>query len=284
MEAFVNVRMREFWRRYKRNKQAVFGLLFICFAVFLAVFAPFISPYDPLQVEAGVPFSPPSMEHPFGTDDIGKDILSGVIHGARTSLFVGFLAGALSMIIGVVVGAISGYCGGKIDSLLMRISEVFLIIPGLFISLLIIAIFGRSLWNIILVIGMLSWPSCARLVRAEFLSLKEREFVEAARALGASDFRLTFSEILPNATPPIVVNASIQVSVAILLEAALSFLGLSDPNVISWGSLLNNAQRLLRLAWWTAVFPGIALTFTTFALNLVGDGLNDALNPRLKER
>lgn len=274
--------LRDFWRRYKRNRLAVAGLIVTSSFVVLALVAPLVSPYDPQRM-VGSTFDYPSGEHPLGTDDLGRDLYSGVLHGARISLLVGFLAAATSILIGVIIGALSGYYGGKTDDLLMRIVELFLVIPRFFLALILVALFGSSLWNVILVIGILSWPGTARLVRAEFLSLKEREFVEAARALGAGNRNLMLDEILPNASSPIIVNGSLEVARAILLEAGLSFLGLGDPTLPSWGAMLSNAQTFVRQAWWMAVFPGLSIFLVVLGLNLVGDGLNDALNPRLRE-
>ena len=187
-----------------------------------------------------------------------------------------------STVIGLTIGSIAGYFGGRADNVLMRITEMFQILPQFFLAIIVVALFGSSLWNIVFVIGILTWPVTARLLRAEFMTLKGREFVDAARALGMSDFDLITREILPNALPPIIVNASLQISGAILLEASLSFLGLGDPDAMSWGIMLHNAQEYFNRAWWMAAFPGLALFATTLALNLTGDGLNDALNPKLR--
>jgi peptide/nickel transport system permease protein len=211
-------------------------------------------------------------------------MLSGIIYGARVSLVVGLAAAITSAAIGVVIGSISGFFGGWVDSFLMRLTELFTIIPRFFLAVVMVALFGNSIGWLIFVIGILSWPNIARVVRGEFLSLREREFVEAARALGFGNGHIIFSEILPNTISAVTVLASLQVAQAILLEAGLSFFGLGDPNLTSWGKLLNDSQRFLRQAWWMSVFPGTAILLSVLGFNLVGDGLNDALNPRLKER
>lgn len=268
------------WTRFRRKTTAVIGLVGAGFFVAVALLAPLLAPYGMLDM--GPSFQPPCAGHLLGTDSLGSDVLSNVIYGARTSLIVGLCAVVTSTIIGLTVGAISGYFGGRTDNILMRITEMFQVLPQFFLAIIIVALFGSSIWNIVFVIGILTWPVTARLLRAEFLTLRKREFVEAARALGMSDFDLIVREILPNALPPIIVNASLQISGAILLEASLSFLGLGDPNAMSWGIMLHNAQEYFNRAWWMAAFPGLALFITTLALNLTGDGLNDALNPRLR--
>ncbi len=272
-----------FWKRYRKNRAAVFGLGLICFFVLIALLAPIIAKTGPFKIGTAT-FMPPSETHYMGTDNLGRDIFSQVVFGARISLMVGFLAASTSAVIGTLVGAISGFFGGKIDETLMRITEMFQIIPRFVLAIVIVALFGSSIWYVIFVIGILSWPSIARLVRAEFLSLKEQEFVEAARSVGVGKLAIIFREILPNASAPIIIALTLQVAGAIELEAGLSFLGLSDPNVMSWGRILHNAQSYLRNAWWMAFFPGLSIFFTALGANLVGDGLNDALNPRLKER
>lgn len=277
-------RLIDFWKRYSRNKAAVAGLLLVLFMILIAFFGPFLAPYDPLSVGSGTAFSPPTSKNLMGTDDLGRDTYSGLLHASRVSLAVGFLAVTTSTLIGVIVGATSGYAGGLIDDILMRITELFQVIPRLFLVLVLVAVFGPSFWSIVFVIGILSWPPTARLIRAEYLSIKEMQFVEAARSLGAKDRDIIFIEILPNAISPVIVNASLQVAAAILLESSLSFLGLGDPNVVSWGLMLKNALPLFRHAWWTALFPGVAISLTTIGFNLCGDGLNDALNPKLYRR
>jgi peptide/nickel transport system permease protein len=247
------------------------------------VIGPLVAPVHPLDLSEEA-FGPPSRAHPLGTDNIGRDVLSGVIYGARASLLVGCLAVLTSMLIGVTTGAAAGFYGGRIDDSLMRVTEIFQVLPRFFLAILMVAFFGPRLGNVIAVIGLLTWPETARLVRAEFLVLIRREFVEAARALGRGDMGLIARDMLPNALPPLIVSASLQVSGAILLEAGLSFLGLGDPNFVSWGFMLHQSQEFFHQAWWMAAFPGGALFATALGLNLVGKGLNDALNPRLRTR
>lgn len=273
-----------FWRQYSKNRAAVAGLFLLAAICVIAIAAPVITWYPPLKSAVGTPFVPPTANHPFGTDDLGRDIYSNVVYGARTSLVVGLLAAGISALTGIFVGATSGYYGGKIDDLLMRTCEIFLVLPTFLLALIIVAVFGTNINNIIVAIAIVSWPRTARLLRAEFLTFKEREFVEAARVLGSRHIDIMLSEILPNAIFPVIVNASLEVATAILTEAGLSFLGAGDPNVPSWGLMLNNAQSYLRVAWWMAAFPGAMLLLTCLSLNLVGDGLNDYFNPRLKER
>lgn len=264
-----------------RRRLAVIGAISFLFMCLVALFGPLLIPASPFQLTDDRLVGP-SGAHPLGTDNLGRDILTGVVHGARTSLLVGLLATGIAVVIGGLMGALAGYYRGRVDDLIMRTTEVFQVIPRFFLALVIVAIFGATLWGIIAVIAVLSWPEIARLLRAEFLSLRERQFVEAARAYGASDARLIFREILPNGLSPVIVAASLMVASSILLEAGLSFLGLGDPNVMSWGTMLNNSQQYIRRAPWMAVFPGVAIFLTTFGLSLVADGLNDALNPRLK--
>jgi len=262
---------------------AVGGLIITCAIVLVALFAPWISPRSPYSLSNEI-LQPPSTRFLFGTDDLGRDIFSGIVYGARTSLLLGLLSVCISTIVGVSIGAVSGYYGGKIDMLLMRITELFQSMPLFFFALVLLSVFGTSIWNMIVVLGLLYSPIIARLVRAQFLSLKERDFVLALRGMGISDSTIVFREILPNASISIIVSVSLQISQFILIEAGLSFLGLSDPNVMSWGFLLNNAKRFLRQCWWLPFFPGVAITLTTLGFNLIGDGINDALNPRLRER
>lgn len=274
--------LAETWRRFRRNRLAVIGLFLLGLSLLLAAAAPIVSPGGPFAMTAQR-LQAPSMAHIFGTDNLGRDIFTGVMYGAQTSLLAGFLSTLLAVVIGVVVGAVAGFYGGRVDDLLMRITEIFQVVPRFFLALIIAAFFGPSLWGIIFIIGVLSWPDIARLLRAEFLTFRERPFVVAARAYGASNLELIAVEIMPNALPPVIVAGALQVASAVLLEASLSFLGIGDPNMMSWGTMLNNAQQYLQKAWWTATFPGVAICVMTLGVALIADGLNDALNPRLKE-
>jgi peptide/nickel transport system permease protein len=271
----------EFWRRFRRSRTGLAGVGLVLLLGAVAVFAPGLAPADP-QATSLLTLAPPGTPgHPLGTDNLGRDIASGVIWGSRVSLTVGLCAAATAVLLGVVIGALSGFYGGWTDALLGRITELFQVIPRFVLALLVVALFGSGIWKLILVIGLLSWPQAARVVRSQFLALRSAAYVDAARGLGSSGARIIFSEILPNVLAPVVVIASLDVAGAILLEASLGFFGLSDPNLISWGMMLNNAQAHLRQAWWMSVFPGLAISLAVLGFNLAGDGLNDATNPRL---
>jgi len=275
--------VKDFWHVYKKNRAAFGGLALMVFVLSLAGFAPFLTPYEPRRMVA-IPFIAPVWSHPMGTDNLGRDMFTEVLYGARTSLMVSFLAAFTSAIVGVLLGAISGFYGGYIDEIFMRITELFQVVPRLILALATVAIVGPSVWNLIWVIGLTSWPTTARLLRVEFLSLRERPFVEAVKGLGAGDIQVAFREILPNATYCIIVNVSFEVARAIITESSLTFLGLGDANIPSLGILLQNAQPYLQTAWWMSVFPGTLIVLAVLSLNLVGDGLNEALSPKLRER
>lgn len=275
----------DFVKRYARNPAAVFGVLLLALILGLAASAGLLYPDNPLNL-AGRPLQWP-LSNPrvlFGTDHVGRDIGAQIFHGARVSLFIGLIATLIAIVIGVAVGALAGYYGGLIDDMLMRVTEAFQILPNFLLLLVLVAVFGSRLPTVIVAIGVVSWPPAARLTRAEFLSLRHREFVQAGRTLGLSDLRLIFGEILPNALPPVIVYASVIMAVAILLESALAFLNLSDPNVPSWGNLIGGGRGVLRVEWYVSAIPGFAILLTVLAVSLVGQGLNDALNPRLKNR
>jgi peptide/nickel transport system permease protein len=274
---------RDGWGRFRQNRPSLFGLAIVTVVVLAGLLAPLIAPSGPFEL-GGARLASPQLSHLFGTDHLGRDVLSGVLYGTRTSLQVGFLSVILSVALGVAIGSISGYYGGFLDDILMRTTEVFQVVPRFFLALVVVAMFGADLWGTIFVIGILSWAEIARLVRAEFLTLRERPFVMAARAYGAGDMWIIFREILPNALTAVVVAASLQVPSAILLEASLSFIGAGDPNVMSWGRMLNSAQQYMRQAWWVATFPGLAISITAMGLALLADGINDFLNPRLRQK
>ena len=277
--------MRDFWARFSRNRGAVIGLVILACVVVLAIAGPFLYPRSPwamVQRPFLAPFATPGF--PFGTDTLGRDIAAGLAHGARVSLLVGLVSTLAALLIGVPLGALAGYFGGWIDDALMRFTEFFQTIPSFALAIVLVAILQPSLSSVVLAIAVVSWPPVARLVRAEFLSLRSREYVEAAILQGETTSRIILTQILPNALPPIIVLASLMVASAILLESSLSFLGLGDPNIMSWGYMIGAARTVIRQAWWMSFFPGIAILLAVLALNLVGEGLNDALNPRLARK
>lgn len=249
--------------------------------IVVALLAGLIAPGDPFR-PSGAPLQPPSGRHWFGTDDLGRDVFRGVVHGSRLSLLVGLVAALTSGLVGVTVGSIAGYFGRVADDVLMRLTEAVQVVPRFFLALIVAALFGPSVMGITLLLGLTFWPSTARLLRAQVLSVRGRDFVLGARALGLPEHRILVRHVLPNALPVAVVNTALQVGSAILVEAGLSFLGLGDRSVVSWGNMLNNAQPLIRIAWWTAVFPGLAITLAVVTANLMADGLNAALDPRLR--
>ena len=276
--------MADFWRRFRRNIGAVVGLVILAIVGLTAILAPVIFPFSPWEMR-GVPFMPPGeMGFLLGSDSLGRDVAAGIAHGTLVSLLVGGVSTAVSLAIGITLGAVAGYAGGRVDDAVMRFTEFFQTIPSFVLAVVLVAIFTPSIASIVVAIAIVSWPPVTRVVRAEFLSLRSREFVQAAEVLGRSRAAIMLTEILPNALSPIIVLSSLMVATAILLESALSFLGLGDPNLMSWGFMIGAGRSVIRLAWWMSVFPGIAIFLTVLALNLVGEGLNDALNPRLARR
>jgi peptide/nickel transport system permease protein len=268
------------WRRYRRRPAGMFGLVLMCALFLMAAGADLIAPYNPFALSDDV-LLPPSPLHLLGTNDVGGDIFSAVVHGARVSLLVGLASTALSTLIGVVIGGAAGFFGGIVDDLLMRFTELFQVLPRFFLALIVVALLGSNIWLIVLLLGLTLWTGTARLLRAQVLSLRTRDYVLAARMIGVAEHVILLRHVLPGALPPVITHSALQVGSAILLEASLSFLGMGDRNVVSWGLLLNDAQQFVRQAWWMSMFPGLAITITVLALNLVADGLNEAWNPRL---
>lgn len=274
----------DFWRAYARNRGAVIGLVILSVVVVLAIFADVIYPISPWDMVGG-PFMPPlSDDVILGSDTLGRDIAAGIVHGARVSLIIGLTSTAVALLIGVTLGALAGFHGGWVDDAIMRFTELFQTVPNFILAVVLVAIFTPSISNIVIAIAIVSWPPLARLARGEFMALRSREFVQAAVTTGQSTATIILRQILPNSLSPIIVSASLMVATAILLESSLSFLGLGDPNVMSWGYMIGAARTVIRHAWWMSFFPGLAILLTVLALNLVGEGLNDALNPKLARK
>jgi peptide/nickel transport system permease protein len=272
-------------RVLRASPGVMIGLVLLALVVAMAASADLIYAGDPLDL-AGRPLQWPFTDarFPLGTDVQGRDIAAVIFHGARVTMAIGGVATVVAMIIGIVLGALAGYHGGAVDEVLMRFTEAFQILPNFLLLLVLISIFGSDISTVTLAIGFVSWPATARLTRAEFLTLRNREFVDAARVVGMRDTAIIFREILPNALPPIIVYASVVMAVSILLESALAFLNLSDPNVASWGNLIGVGRAVLRTQWYVSAIPGIAILITVLAVSLVGQGLNDVLDPRLRDR
>ena len=271
----------EILRLIVKDNYGAIGLAILTFIVIIALMAPYLPLPDPNDISAPA-FLPPSFDHPLGTDNLGRDLLSRVIWGARTSLSVGIVAAGISATIGILLGALAGFFGGKVDDVISRIIEIFLMMPTFFLVLLIVAVFGSSITYIMIVIGLTTWPTTARITRAQVLSVKELAFVEAARASGASSWRILFRHVLPNAIHPAIANMVLQMGQAIMIEAALSYLGLGDPNYPSWGRIIYEGQPYILTAWWIPLFPGIALVLTVLAINFVGDASLRTLSPKLR--
>ncbi len=275
------------WNAFSRKPMAIVGTLMLFIVIFLAVFAPLVAPYDPyerVQVEPGDILAPPDSQHFLGRDDAGKDVWSQLIYGARVSLFVGFVSSFMSMFIGTTVGMLAGYYGGKVSNVLMRLTDFLMVIPDLPLMLVIISVWGRGLWKIILVISVLYWTYTARLVRSQVLSIKERSFILRARAIGASNFRIITKHIFPQVMPIVLAQTVLDVSASIIAESTLSFLGLGDPTLVSWGMMLNFAfeRAISRGAWWFLLPPGFAIVWVSLGLILMGTALEEIVNPRLK--
>jgi len=270
------------WKRFSKNRLAVAGGIIVSLLFFVAVFAPLLSPYNPDDIDRKHILVSPDIHHPLGTDDLGRDVLSRMIWGARISLAVGFVAVGIATVIGIFFGALAGYYGGWAERIIMRFIDIMLTIPTFFLILAVIAFIEPSIWNIMIVIGLTSWMGVARLVRAEFLSVKEREYVLAAKAIGASDFRIIFRHIMINSMAPVLVSAVLGIAGAVLVESALSFLGIGvQPPTPSWGNILTLGKDNIEIAWWLSVFPGLAILVTVLGYNLLGEGIRDSIDPRL---
>ncbi|MFH0809454.1 MAG: ABC transporter permease [Pseudomonadota bacterium] len=273
------------WRQFSRNRLALAGAAVVLAIFSVAALASLLAPYDPEAIQVSAKLVAPSAKHLLGTDQLGRDVLSRMLLGSRISLSVGFVAVFISLAIGIIVGAVAGFYGGWTDSLLMRFVDVMMCFPAFFLILTIVALLGPSILNVMIIIGATSWMGTARFVRAEFLSLRGRDFVCAARALGARDGRMIFRHMLPNSLAPVFVSATLDVATAILVEAGLSFLGFGvQPPAPSWGNILTEGRLYIFDAWWLTVFPGAAILITVLGFNLFGEGLRDALDPRLRRR
>ena len=275
--------MTEHWRLYFRNWLSVLGLVILVLLVLVAAFGPGLAPHDPEELGIGSRALPPGAQNWLGTDELGRDVFSRAVSGIRVSLLVGVVAAAGSTLLGIIIGSMAGYFGGMLDHALMRITEVFQVVPQFFLAVVLVAVFSASVFNIIVAIAILTWPVIGRLTRSEFLSLKSRQYVDAARLSGASDTVVIFREILPNAMGPIIVSATLLVGRAMLTEAGLSFLGLGDPSRVSLGVMLYQSRPFIQFAWWAALFPGLLIFLAVLSTNLVGDGLNDVINPQVVE-
>ncbi len=273
----------EFRKRFLKNGPAVAGSIVVLALFAVSLLAPWLALYDPNAIDLKQVLMPPSGVHPFGTDPLGRDVFSRMIWGAGISLKVGFVATGIAILIGMVLGALAGYYGRWVDTVIMRFVDIMLCFPTFFLILAVIAFLEPSIWNIMIVIGLTGWMGVTRLVRADFIALKERDFVQAARAIGAGDFRIIFLHILPNAMASVLVTASLGVAGAILTESALSFLGIGvQPPTPSWGNILTAGKDNIDIAWWLSFYPGLAILITVLGYNLLGEGIRDALDPRLR--
>lgn len=278
--------LRESWGIFLRNRPALLGTAILGLILLALLYGAFFFDADPYEI-VWAPMTPPMEEvdyAPLGTDYLGRSILAGLLTGGWPTLAVGASAALLTVFIGIFVGALSGYFGGWVDDLLMRVTEFFQVLPALLFAMVLVTLFSPSLVTISIAIGVVSWPQTARLTRAEFLRIRELEYVSAARSIGAKNGRIMFRVVLPNALPPLIVSATLTIGVAILFEAGLSFLGLGDPNTMSWGLMIGQNRGYLLEAWWPVTLPGLAIFLTVFAISLIGDGLNDAFNPKLRSR
>ena len=276
--------MRQFWRTFSRNQLAMVGGVVVTVLVLMAVLAPLLAPWDPNRPDTKKILNPPSSKHWLGTDPLGRDVFSRVLYGSRVSLSVGFVSVGIAAFIGVLLGTAAGYHGGIVDNVIMRLVDLMLVFPRFFLLLAVLAFLKPSIWTIMTVIGLTGWMGVARLVRAEFLTLREREFVIWSESVGAGAMRIIFRHILPNAVAPILVAMTLGIPAAILTEAGLSFLGLGvQPPYATWGNILNDGRDYIEIAWWLTLYPGLAILITVLSYNLMGEGIRDALDPRLRQ-
>jgi len=275
----------DFWRRFKKNRLALAGSVLVLCLFVVSLLAPWLAPYDPNAIDLKNILAPPSTAHWFGTDQLGRDVCSRMIWGAGISLKVGFVATGIAILIGTILGAVAGYYGGWIDAFIMRFVDIMLCFPTFFLILAVIALLEPSIWNIMIIIGITGWMGITRLVRADFISLKERDFILAAKAIGAGDLRIIFVHMMPNAMASVLVTATLGVAGAILTESALSFLGIGvQPPTPSWGNILTAGKDNIDIAWWLSLYPGLAILLTVLGYNLLGEGIRDSLDPRLRNR
>lgn len=271
------------WREFSANRTALAGLFVLGVIVIAGLLGPVLLDANPFEM-VDAPLLPPGEGGLLGTDYLGRDVFTGLIYGARTTLLIALASTLFTVVIGAVIGALAGYYGGWLDDLLMRITEFFMVLPNLVFAMVLTTLFSPSLWTVIFAIGVVNWCPLARLTRAEFMRLKNQEFVLAVRAVGGRDLRIILRTILPNALPPLVISITLLVGICILFEAALSFLGLTDPDLMTWGLMIGTSRDYFWEAWWTVTIPGVAILLTVLCIALIGDGLNDALNPRLRKR
>ncbi|WP_353093306.1 ABC transporter permease [Tissierella praeacuta] len=279
----MNKKFRDILRNVNSIKELKVGIIIFIILISIAILAPFIATKDPNFLNDDL-IVKPSSEYIFGTDGLGRDVFSMVIYGSRTSLKIGIAVSLISSVIGILIGAIAGYVGGKVDRIISEIINIFLMLPSFFIILIVVAIYGSSLTNIIIVMALTSWTSTARLMRSQAISFRERTFIKSAKIIGESDIRILFRHIIPNGIFPIITDSTMAVSSAILSEAGLSFLGLGDPNVISWGKIISHGKVYLPRSWWICTFPGIAIVFTVLSFYLIGEGVRQVLSPKLNEK
>lgn len=275
--------MKKLFQKINDNKQLRNGIILLTFLLIVAIMAPVLATYDPFKLNDDI-LAHPGGKYLLGTDGLGRDVFSGILYGARTSILVGVIAAVISAVIGIIIGGLAGYLGGKVDMVISEIINIFLMLPTFFLILIVVALFGSNLFNMMIIIGLTTWTSNAKLMRAQALSLRERTFIKAQTTLGKSRARILIEHIIPNGIFPIIANTTMNISQAILLESSLSFLGLGDPNLISWGQMVFHGKSYLANGWWVSTFSGLAIVITVLAFYLIGDGLNNVLNPKLRAK